>query len=145
MVWLNKWNSCSEIFRKIAVVEFLGRHTWWRSLLPRCAGCTLECYWRPTPSQIFSCILFEISDNSSPTRWRTVFSCLLNYHVHCVPILTNINSQMLLNPITYDTHHCQETLISQYLNIGLSDILSHSLSQYTVSSYLETLQIPTMD
>ena len=36
--------------------------------------------------QIFSCKLFEIGDNSNPTRWTYVISCMLSYHAHCEPI-----------------------------------------------------------
>ena len=86
MVWLKSSDNCSEMFQKIAVLKFLGKHAWWRPLLPRCATRSLEHYWRPTSSQIFSCELFEISDNSNPTRWTTVISCLLTYHIHCSPI-----------------------------------------------------------
>ena len=86
MVRLNNWNNCSEMFRKIAIPKFLGEHAWRRLFLPRCAAWSLEHYWRPTSSQIFSCELFEISDNSSLAGWTTVISCLLSHHVHCVPI-----------------------------------------------------------
>ena len=50
MVWINNWNNCSVMFRKIGVLEFLGRHAWWRSLLLRCAACSLKSYLRPSPS-----------------------------------------------------------------------------------------------
>ena len=86
IVWLKRWDNCYEMFQKIAVLKFLGKHAWWRPLLPRCAAYSLERYWRPIPSQTFSCELFEISDNSNLTRWTTVISHLLSYHVHCTPI-----------------------------------------------------------
>ena len=65
MVWLKSWDNCYEMFQKIAVLKFLGKHALWRPLLPGCAACSLERYWRLTPSQIFSC---KISDNSNATR-----------------------------------------------------------------------------
>ena len=86
MVWLNSWDKCPEMFQKIAVPKFLGKHTLWRPLLPRCAAYSLERSWRPTPSHIFSCELFGISDNSNPTLWKTVISCLLSYRVLCAPV-----------------------------------------------------------
>ena len=42
--------------------------------------------------------------------------CLLLYHIHCAH-LTNINGKVLLNAMTYDAHHCQSILISQYFSI----------------------------
>ena len=68
MVRLKSWDNCHEMFQKIAVLKFLGKHALWRPLLPMCAACSLERYWRLTPSQIFSCGLFEISGNSNATR-----------------------------------------------------------------------------
>ena len=72
LVWLDIWNSFSLIFPKIVVLKFLGKYVRCRSLLSRCGTCSLEHYWRQTQSQIFSCKLFEISDNSDPncgTTW----------------------------------------------------------------------------
>ena len=74
MVWLNSWKSCSETFRKIAFLKFLGKYGWWRPLLSGCLAYSLERYWRPIPSQIFSCELFEISDNSNPTRLTSLLN-----------------------------------------------------------------------
>ena len=59
---------------------------------------------------------FEICGKSNPTRWTTVIICLLSYHVHCVPI-SHKCSKVLLKPITYDAHHSQYTLSSQYFSI----------------------------
>ena len=95
MVWLNSWNNCSEMFWKIAVLNFLEKHAWWRPLLPRCAACSLELYWRPTPPQVCSWELFKIGDNSNSTHWTNIT------HQY----LTNINSKVLLYLMTYDAHH----------------------------------------
>ena len=38
IVWLKSWGDCYEMFQKIAVLKFLGKHAWWRPLLPRCAA-----------------------------------------------------------------------------------------------------------
>ena len=73
MIWLNRWNKCSEMFRKIANFKFEGG-----------AAGSLERHWKPTPSQILSCRSIEISDNSNPTRCTTGVSYLLSYHVHCL-------------------------------------------------------------
>ena len=98
------------MFRKVAVLKFLGKYGWWRLLLSRCAAYSLERYWRPTPSQIFSCEVFEISDNSNLTRWTTVVRCLLSYHIHSAPIShIYINTKMLFILITQDALHCQSS------------------------------------
>ena len=36
LIWLNGWNSCSEMDQKLAALNFLGKHAWWRPLLSRC-------------------------------------------------------------------------------------------------------------
>ena len=94
------------MFRKIIVLTFPRKYALWRPLLPKCAACNLERFWRPTLLQIFSCKLFDISDDSNPTHWT-----LMRQY------LTNINSKVLLNPITYDDHQCQYTLMIQYSSI----------------------------
>ena len=65
LIWLNSWNSCAEMFRKIATLKFLGKHAWCRPFLFRCTAYSLERYWRQTTSQIFSCEFFEITHNST--------------------------------------------------------------------------------
>ena len=40
IVWLNSWNNRSDMFQKIAVIKFTGKHACWRPLLPRCATCS---------------------------------------------------------------------------------------------------------
>ena len=33
LIWLNSWNSCPEIFHRVAVLKFLRNYAWWRPLL----------------------------------------------------------------------------------------------------------------
>ena len=44
LVWLNSLNSYSEMFRKKAVLKFLGKHAWRRPLLSKFTACSLERY-----------------------------------------------------------------------------------------------------
>ena len=55
LIWLKIWNSCSDMFRKITVLTFPGKHAWWRPLFSSCTARRLERYLRENPSNIFSC------------------------------------------------------------------------------------------
>ena len=42
--WLNNLSTCSEMFWKIGVLKFSGKHIQWRPLLSRCTACSTERY-----------------------------------------------------------------------------------------------------
>ena len=69
LVWLNTWNSWTEMFWKIVVLQLFWKQKWWRQILFRC---------------ILSSEFFEVTHNSYFSLGKNVLSCLLSYHVHCV-------------------------------------------------------------
>ena len=117
LVWLNSWNSCSEMFRKTAALKFLGKHAWWRPLLSMCT----TCIWNVTEDRfhhIFYSETFEITCNPNPTRGTTVIRHLLSYRFRRQH-LTNINSNLLLNALIYD---------AQALSINFSESIFQNLA-----------------
>ena len=96
LIWSKSKSSYSEMFRQKAVLRFLGKHAWRRTLLSRCTASSLERYYKKTLSNIFSCDLFEITCNFYSTREMTAISCPLSYDV---------------------VYHCQLILINQYISI----------------------------
>ena len=71
LVWLNTWNSWTEMFWKIVVLQLFWKQKWWRQILSRC---------------ILSSEFFEVTHNSYFSLGKNVLSCLLSYHVHCVGV-----------------------------------------------------------
>ena len=130
LVCLNTWNSWTEMFWKIAVLQLFWKQEWWRQILSRCAACSMEHYRRQTLSQIFQRYTFQWSFWSYSQQLFYPWEKCAQLSVKLSrPLRENASPVPAVNMIICDAHRCQQTLINQYFSICIYDILSYFLSQ----------------